>query len=364
MSDSVMQLSPSEKILWEDEKVRKKGRKGKGKKTEAGPGNEFASIISASSTFGEKPSWKPGGKSSARSINVDLYASDMVTVEKVKKAPKYVSKRQIQLEYERAMLAESYERKQEEERKKMLDEMYSSPPSHKIKTYDEVEEVKNTLEEEGKMKKYAVRRGKHLFVKRGIQEYMDGFVSPAEINAAATKIQNLYRSRKAKREVQKKRREDSIELWSFNFEVAGCPLVAVFCIVKEPIYLVKNEEYDEKDSLEYDVYIRPSKVLTKEEKIARLHRQAKQRFCLEMTVIQKGTTSEESEIVIKKLITQAELKFFVPKRIEFTRFEHLDLEDEYMQKHMKQWLPLMTKRVKLKRGIIGIDASKIDRDLR
>lgn len=45
--------------------------------------------------------------------------------------------------------------------------------------------------------------------------------------------------------------------------------MAVFCIVKEPIYLVKNEEYDESDSLEYDVYVRPSKILTKAEKIAR-----------------------------------------------------------------------------------------------
>ena len=90
--------------------------------------------------------------------------------------------------------------------------------------------------------------------------------------------------------------------------------MAVFCIVKEPIYLVKNEEYDEKDSLEYDVYVRPSKILTREEKIARLHQQAKMRYCLEMTVIQKGSNSDQSEIVMKKLVAQAELRFFVPKR--------------------------------------------------
>ena len=34
-----------------------------------------------------------------------------------------------------------------------------------------------------------------------------------------------------------------------------------------------------------------------------------------------------------------------------------------MQKHMKQWLPLLTKRVKLKRGTIGLDESRVNRDM-
>ena len=59
-----------------------------------------------------------------------------------------------------------------------------------------------------------MRRGKHLFVKRGgVQDYMDGFASSSTVNAAATKIQNLYRGRRARREVQKKKRDNSIELW-------------------------------------------------------------------------------------------------------------------------------------------------------
>ena len=65
--------------------------------------------------------------------------------------------------------------------------------------------------------------------------------------------------------MKKKKKEDSIELWSCNFECAGSPLVAVFCIVKEPMYLVKNEDYKEEDKLDYDVYVRPSQVLSKEE---------------------------------------------------------------------------------------------------
>ena len=96
----------------------------------------------------------------------------------------------------------------------MLDDMYSSPPSNKIKTFDEVEEVKNSLEEEQNLRKYAVRRGKHLFVKRGgVQDYMDGFASSSTVNEAATKIQNLYRAKKARREVHRRKKENSIELW-------------------------------------------------------------------------------------------------------------------------------------------------------
>ncbi|GMH56590.1 hypothetical protein TL16_g02168 [Triparma laevis f. inornata] len=358
-------LSPSEKIMWEDEKVRKKGSINGNKKSK----KKCSSLTltkgsTTSADLSRDGVWRPGGKSSARAINVDLYASDMVSVGKVKKAPKYVSKRQLQAEYERQLLAASQEKKLEEQRKKQLDELYHSPSSKHLKTYEETMQEKNSLEEEKNLKKYAVRRGKHLFVKRGgFVEYMDGFTSSSSINNAATKIQSLWRSRKARKEVKKKKKEDSIELWSCNFECAGSPLVAVFCIVKEPMYLVKNEDYKEEDKLDYDVYVRPSQVLSKEEKIARLHRQAKQRFCLEMTIIQKGESKDQSEIVMKKLITQAELIFFVPKNVKFTRFEHLDLDDAYMQKHMRQWLPLIARRVKLKRGTVGIDESQVNRDL-
>lgn len=157
-------LSPSEKIMWEDEKVRKKGSINGNKKSK----KKCSSLTltkgsTTSADLSRDGVWRPGGKSSARAINVDLYASDMVSVGKVKKAPKYVSKRQLQAEYERQLLAASHEKKLEEQRKKQLDELYHSPSSKHLKTYEETVQEKNSLEEEKVRARKLVNSVRHSF---------------------------------------------------------------------------------------------------------------------------------------------------------------------------------------------------------
>jgi hypothetical protein len=210
--------------------------------------------------------------------------------------------------------------------------------------------------------KYAVRRGKHLFVKRGGGvDYMDSFTSAEEINRAALKIQNRYRVRKARAALEKKRREDCVDLYSLNFVVAGCPLVAIFCLVYEPMFLVKLDDFDESVE-DYDFSIRPSLNLTKEERIAKIQRKSKKRYCLEMTITQAGSIGEQ-EIVFRVLIPQAELTHMVPKSINFTQFEFVDLKNDHAVAHMQKWLPHIARRVVVKKGKVGSNDAAFNRDL-
>lgn len=167
--------------------------------------------------------------------------------------------------------------------------------------------------------------------------------------------------------VAKKKLDDSIPLWSVSFTAGGCPLVAVFSIVKEPVHAVLDEELIDggDDHLEYNVYERPSKILTKEEKLARLYRSKRAKFALEMLVYQPTSVAdglEEAECVFKCIICQAELQALLPGNITYTRFEHLDLNCQYSRRHMENWLPLIARRVVVKEeersGVLGGDGDE------
>lgn len=86
------------------------------------------------------------------------------------------------------------------------------------------------------------------------------------------------------------------------------------------------------------------------------------RYCLELTVIQEGSMGER-EIVFKQLMTQAELQHLVPKKIGFIRFEHVDLENDNVVRHMRSWLPHIARRVVVKKGKVGENEARFNRDL-
>ena len=255
-----------------------------------------------------------------------------------------------------------------------LKEQNESSPSKKLQrscegahsssqlTFEETRAKKKQDAEDEENLKHAVRRGKYLFVKRGgAVEYADSFTSQSRINSAALSIQGRWRMKKARADLEKKRREECVDLFSHSFSVAGCPLVAVFCLVKEPRYLVKMDGIDEVLN-EYNLDIRPSQNLTREEKISKLEKKHKRRQCLEVTVIQKGSCGS-SEIVFKQLVTQAELHLMVPKRLKFTAFEFVDLTNAHAVAHMQAWLPHVARRVVVKRGKVGQHEAAFDRDL-
>lgn len=154
-----------------------------------------------------------------------------------------------------------------------------------------------------------------------------------------------------------------------SFKTAGCPLVAVFSIVKEPVYAVLDEELvgKEDDHLEYNVYERPSKVLTKEEKLTRLYRSKRAKFALEMLVYHPISVSDDtldlSECVFKCVITHAELQMLLPGNVEYTRFEHLDLDCKYSRGHIEGWLPLIAQRVVVKEERRVDDEESFNRDI-
>eukprot|EP00520_Triparma_pacifica_P004594 CAMPEP_0118633012 /NCGR_PEP_ID=MMETSP0785-20121206/761_1 /TAXON_ID=91992 /ORGANISM="Bolidomonas pacifica, Strain CCMP 1866" /LENGTH=270 /DNA_ID=CAMNT_0006523841 /DNA_START=99 /DNA_END=907 /DNA_ORIENTATION=+ len=241
-------------------------------------------------------------------------------------------------------------------------------PSQQIKTFEEIEEKKKKKQKDDDALKYAVRRGKHLFVKRGGAQYVDALTEGVTVTEAAIRIQSAYRSRKARQIVKQKKRDESIPLWSVSFKTAGCPLVAVFSIVKEPVHAVLDEELigDEDDHLEYNVYERPSRILTKEEKLARLYKSKRTKFALEMLIYQPTSVADNldhSECVFKCIISQAELQMLLPGNIEYTRFEHLDLNDDYSRNYIKLWLPLIAQRVVVKADKKIMDEDTFNRDM-
>ena len=84
-----------------------------------------------------------------------------------------------------------------------------------------------------------VRRGKNIFVKRGVLSemkdgggYLNRFNDSYTINRCTVKIQSAMRGKIARRKVKEMRRLEGVELWSKGFTRQGVDLVAVFCIVK------------------------------------------------------------------------------------------------------------------------------------
>ncbi|GMH61468.1 hypothetical protein TrRE_jg11239 [Triparma retinervis] len=368
-------LSPSEKIMFEDQRNRNIEKGGGGGKTKRGKKGKTQTREGKSQKT-EKNSWKVGGKASARSINVDLYASGMLPSPRVLQAPPYQPRRISLLQPRRRAGDEQRARKEAEE--EILKGYYGHrrhtqmTPSQQIRTFEETEERKKVKKEEEDKLKYAVRRGKHLFVKRGGAQYVDALTEGITITEAAVRIQSAYRSRKARQVVAAKKLEDSIPLWSVPFAAGGCPLIAVFSIIKEPVHAVLDEELigDADDHLEYNVYERPSKILTKEEKLARLYRSKRAKFALEMLVYQPTSVAdglEEAECVLKCVVSQAELQMLLPGNVSYTRFEHLDLSCQYSRRHMETWLPLIARRVVVKERekekVVGDDEVAYNRDI-
>lgn len=78
-------------------------------------------------------------------------------------------------------------------------------PSQQIATFEEMQQKKKTKKKDDEALKYAVRRGKHLFVKRGGAQYVDALTEGISVTEAAVKIQSAYRSRKARQVVKQKK---------------------------------------------------------------------------------------------------------------------------------------------------------------
>jgi len=161
-----------------------------------------------------------------------------------------------------------------------------------------------------------------------------------------------------------------VELWSCAFEVASCQLIAVFSMVREPPSLVKSEVVVQNilSNNEYNVLMRPSKVLTSEDQENREERRHRKRLCLQLDCFQRGADLKEQECVFHQCISQAELRNMLPvrQRAEFVAFENMDLSCGYIINNHKEWMPLICNRVRLKEEFRGsggeAGAGKIDRD--
>jgi hypothetical protein len=128
---------------------------------------------------------------------VDLYASGMLPSPRVLQAPPYQPRRISLLQPRRRAGDEQRARKEAEE--EILKGYYGHrrhtqmTPSQQIRTFEETEERKKVKKEEEDKLKYAVRRGKHLFVKRGGAQYVDALTEGITITEAAVRIQSAYR---------------------------------------------------------------------------------------------------------------------------------------------------------------------------
>ena len=121
----------------------------------------------------------------------------MISEPRILQAPAYQPRR-ISLLHPRKVLSPTQRARREAE-DEILKGYYGHrrhtqmTPSQQIRTFEEMEERKKVKKEEDEKLKYAVRRGKHLFVKRGGAQYVDALTEGITITEAAVRIQSAYR---------------------------------------------------------------------------------------------------------------------------------------------------------------------------